>query len=1414
MVKYIVLLVCTFLGILNPNFAKEFIVKFHQQHLHTIFSPQKQNLQIQKIPFVTNINKQIKNKKDLPLFDSTLKNVTEDLSSYFLITFPDTMKEKEILNFLHSPVVEYFEPNFLVQIEQSKILKEQYISNQWYLHSINVFEAWKIATGKDIRVGIIDTGIDFSNPDLESQLWINSKEDVNFTGRFEAWDSRIEINGISGDLNGIDDDGNGFVDDVIGYDFVDQTFGNFGDFSGIDPIPADENGHGTMVAGVVASAINKIGIVGVAPEAKVVALRTFDLSGNSYISNIASAITYAGLNKIEVINFSFGSKNYSRLLHDAIRFAKTQGCIMVASAGNDGAIVDHYPSNFPEVISVGASTQEGKIGSTSNFGPFVDIYAPGYQIFTATLGGKYRYVNGTSFSAPIISATCALLLNVNRSLSSEEIITILKATGNKIKVKEYSYDVYIVNVAEAINFAGASIIDLKLLNNNEEISTLQDSLFALLSVISPFLESYDLLLFKENSVIKSILTNTAEQILNDTLQIDLSDLNAGEYYLKLISRLRNGNIVERIIKFLIFKDESDLFVNLMDFIDATFESKVYKIFVSNTTLPTFCQISAYKNSKLISSYSDNFYSTKHFILIPSNSNFIDKDVLLTISHKTKWGKEHLDSLLIHFPNWHSNLAKLNKVYLPLPLSYVFPKVIKIGDEKYILLNVYNNLNWGKLFAFKFVGNLFIPVDSLNESWIPVDTGDIDKDGIQELLLTRFGKTSIMKLNHKSGSFFTSPIYSSNVERTQWASQIADIDLDNISEIIIYDDFKISFSRYINNSLQELCYVSIPDTFGSIGTRPNILVDDFDRNGKLDVVFVTTSGYLLNYEFQKEIGAFAYKWNYKLSGDQSSIYLAFHKNLKSHKNTILALEAIFVDSTSEESHAYWRLSEINFKQNDVFNVKTLHHFYGVRTGAVPQGFFYRNGMQCNDLDSDGVDEILVCIFPNFYVLSYSQSMESLDVISHLTYTYSNSAIVEDFQSDGNIEIGLSTWEGFSFFELRNAEILSSPQFVDGWIDLNDSVHIIWQAVPNATSYEIYTFNPKDSTITFLSRTSLSYYLEAKNFFDGNDTLLFLIKAIDENGIYKSSEFSSPVLILFKSRTKPLSVNVINRDNIVIHFAGKLPFIPSFVDFISISQTNGFSPTKFTSVQRASDNTILVVFERDLEYGKYILEITSFRDYFGNYSLPQTLEFVIKQEVLKDTVLLLKKATFLEPTKIILEFSEKLDSNSAGSIDNYWITPFGKLEKVEFLSNYGNQVFIEIAKEPNISSLGIDFYLNFERIFSFDSTKWVSFPFNKLAISRETQEINNAFAYPNPFNLNLSSVLTFANLPGNSKVEIFDARFNKVAQIENNSWKGGFPLDFEFLQIQKFDSGIYYFRVTKTLENGIELKSTLKKFSVVR
>lgn len=1404
--KFLLLLYFAF-----PLSAREFIVKLRSNEIfRTVIIRNNQNYEVEKIPFITELKRHFKKKFDSLLEDPT-NNLIDELSKYYVIRFADSISESEINKLLNLLDVEYIEPNFKIKIEQTGNSKNDYISKQWHLSATNVFKAWKRATGKGIRIGIIDTGIDFTNNDLKSQIWLNKNEDINGSGQFEPWDSKIVVNGLTGDLNGIDDDGNGFIDDLIGYDFVDESYGNFGDFILCDPIPEDENGHGTMVASVIASANNDSGIVGVAPDAQIVVLRAFDISGNAEISNIASAIVYSALNRIEVLNFSFGTTIYSYLLHDAVKFAKSQGCIMVASAGNNGRIEDHYPSNFPEVISVGATTPENQIGSTSNFGPFVDIYAPGYQIFTSSLGGNFRYVNGTSFSAPIVSGICALLLEVNSKLTSDEIRSILQATQFKISGKGESYNAGIVDCAEAVNFAGTSLIDLKLLIPTQEFSITQDSLPLLLSVYSPFLESFSLILLQQNSVlIKNIFSNVTEQVLNDSINLALKDFATGEYMLKLVVKLRNGNTIERNLKFLLFNDNLKLVSTLSNLIDATFENKIYKIYISQTNLPTYCQITLIHQGKVISQFSDSYYSQNHFVLLPIETNLTSKNLQCVIIHKTKWGKSITDTLSYDFKDYHSNLKELKKIFNPLPTSYVFPKVIKAENDKFILLNSYNNLSWDKLYAYKFSKEKFVLVDSIIDSWIPVDTGDIDNDGKTELLLTRFGKTSIVKLHSEPYRFFSKTIYMSSPEETQWASQIVDIDSDNSLEIITYNESKICVNKFSKNRLFELYSLTIPDFFGLIGTKPNILFSDLDGNGQLEMVFISTKGFILNYEFNKDKKIFLQKWLVQLNGDQSSIYISV--NSQKTKKSIMLLQIINISEKMDQIGAYWKLSEIFSIGTDSVTIKDLHYFYGVRSGAIPQGYFYRNGLLSLDLSSDGIDEVLVSAFPNFYIFSGS-NYDSLQLLSYYPFVYSNSAVVGDFDEDSKSEIGFSTWDFFSFFGLQDDKVLGKPQFVDGWVDTNEILHLKWQDVSNANSYEILMLNFEDSSLFLVRKANFSEYSERIHSFGGLDTLIFYIRAIDENGFFQSSELSEPVKIFLSKRTYPERIKVLSPNQISVDFVGKLPETQSLYTYLNIYDFNGNFP-QVSSVQKVSDTLLLISFVKNLPISKYFVRINSFRDFFGNYTLPMEFTFEITPTLVNDSLLIVKRVVFLEPLEILLEFSDDLDPYSAQLESNYRITPFGNLSLIEFVPQSGKQVLIRIDEQPNILSLGKDFYLQLGKIYSKDSTKWISPPFNQIAITNEIQQINNAFVYPNPINLNASSVLTFANIPRNAKIEFFDSRFTKLMEFENFSWKGGLSLDLSSFGVLDFHSGIYYFRITKNVGNGTLISSSLKKFSVVR
>ncbi|MDT8324552.1 MAG: S8 family peptidase, partial [Bacteroidota bacterium] len=308
---------------------------------------------------------------------------------------------------------------------------------QWGTQRIGTEQAWELTRGNEgVTVGVIDTGLDYEHPDLRGQYRVNAAEDANGDGIFQPWPVTEMRDGVSGDFDGLDNDGNGFVDDVIGYDFVDQPApGNAagGDYAESDPDPFDDMGHGSSVAGIIAAAAdNGIGIAGVAPGCRIMALRAFDARGIGAESDVARALAYAVANDVHVVNMSFGDVIYSRVLRDVIRWAYARGVVLVASAGNTQSPDLHYPSAYDETISVSATAQNDVLAGFSNYGQSIDIAAPGSDILTTDREGRYTGFYGTSASAPFVAGVAALVLSRHPDFTPEDVRGVLIASAEDL----------------------------------------------------------------------------------------------------------------------------------------------------------------------------------------------------------------------------------------------------------------------------------------------------------------------------------------------------------------------------------------------------------------------------------------------------------------------------------------------------------------------------------------------------------------------------------------------------------------------------------------------------------------------------------------------------------------------------------------------------------------------------------------------------------------------------------------------------------------------------------------------------------------------------------------------------------------------------------------------------------------------
>jgi subtilisin family serine protease len=288
------------------------------------------------------------------------------------------------------PDVLYAEPNYSMSITASP--NDPMFQEMWSLglaradgmnSGIGTPRVWNLTTGsRSVTVGVADSGVDGTHPDLAANMWTNPGETPG---------------------NGVDDDGNGVIDDTRGWDWVED-----------DNDPTDQHGHGTHVAGTIgAKGNNANGVAGVAWDVSLVPLRVLDASGAGWTSDVAAAFAYAGRTGIDVVNVSLAGPAPSVALLDAIKGSPET--LFVVAAGNYSANTEaapSYPCSYPlpNIICVAATDQANRLSSYSNYGAAsVDLAAPGDRILSTFPGGGYAEMTGTSMATPHVAGVAALL---------------------------------------------------------------------------------------------------------------------------------------------------------------------------------------------------------------------------------------------------------------------------------------------------------------------------------------------------------------------------------------------------------------------------------------------------------------------------------------------------------------------------------------------------------------------------------------------------------------------------------------------------------------------------------------------------------------------------------------------------------------------------------------------------------------------------------------------------------------------------------------------------------------------------------------------------------------------------------------------------------------------------------------------
>jgi len=286
---------------------------------------------------------------------------------------PDEMSQY----FQRNKNVDYAEPHYIFL--PNEVNDTYYQSYQWNLPAIGTEDGWAVTRGsKKIKIAVVDTGVDLDHPDLKGRL-------------------------------------------QKGYNIVANNDN-----------PDDDNGHGTHVAGIIASDTNnKKGVAGITWYNPIIPVKVMDSKGQGGSFNIAKGVRWAADHGADVINLSLGNYQSCEVMNDAVEYALKKNVVVVASAGNDNTNQPTYPAAIPGVISVAAVDWDGKRADFSNYGDYIDVAAPGVEIPSTYFKSQYASLSGTSMAAPHVSALAGLIRSVNPKLKNTEVADIINQTTQK-----------------------------------------------------------------------------------------------------------------------------------------------------------------------------------------------------------------------------------------------------------------------------------------------------------------------------------------------------------------------------------------------------------------------------------------------------------------------------------------------------------------------------------------------------------------------------------------------------------------------------------------------------------------------------------------------------------------------------------------------------------------------------------------------------------------------------------------------------------------------------------------------------------------------------------------------------------------------------------------------------------------------
>ena len=948
------------------------------------------------------------------------------------------------------PLIEATEFNYIRQTQASEIIpNDPRFEEQWNLSLIDMPGAWAIEKGDpEVIIAVVDTGFDYTHEDLASQTWVNAGEIPD---------------------NGIDDDNNGYIDDVNGWDFSElpNSDGNGKSRNG-DNDPIDESGHGTHVAGIVGAAVdNDLGISGIAWNCTLMPIRGAGVRGIRD-NRSAAAIVYAVDNGARVINMSWGGRERSFVLRDAVDYAYARGVLMVAASGNGSEGASIFPAGYRKVISVAATEQHKQKFYQSNFGASIDIGAPGNVILSTHINNRYRPLSGTSMATAHVSGVAALIISKRPSLTHQEVRQILLSATDPITESPGLVGAGNLNAARAL-MASSS---LKAHILSPEAHSGGSNQIEVIGTAGGFKFDTWQLLYGPSAVptaFQPIHAPSQQQKINETLLVwETSSVAEGIYTLRLEVNSVEGTVLRDEV--VVSVDRTPPQVQ-----NVTVQNQItrgnYVTIVSwstdDFTINTLSQ-RAREATAPFRPIEENSASREHFFSLSLDTGSYD----LFITSRNDVGLETVDDNGGKFyraetisksipPN---GFVETSTTLPPMHLGSVTADFDRDGMLEIVGLPITGDAASGIEVYERTSASIYQLQHTSAINAKPFAVDDTDGDGLLEILSGTRERLFLLESVTQNG-------YPEKIiwETTFLSSgQIVDLDNDGRKEIVGADNFNDNiriFENRGNDSYDEILVIK-NETEGSNVFGEQFAVGDFDANGILELIVGDSEGELFIYESVGD-DLLVEKWRMKL--DIKNAYQLIAGDLTGDGIPEFVVGGTVLAEDLPSMLPRWEYHVFTAFPPAGTNPQTggsgTSRYQSIWSQAITPFNLRGNSLAIGDVDGDLQNELVILTNPSVYVFKWMDGMNGDHVSSNLAPVWHHEAwetprlFLADLNQDNFSELYFNNAENLLTFTHVHASDPNSvvniqPYGLSATPLSARAVRIDWETLEEAVYYTVY------------------------------------------------------------------------------------------------------------------------------------------------------------------------------------------------------------------------------------------------------------------------------------------------------------------------------------------------------------------------